>query len=144
MKFRRASRIFAVIVLAAFAGSAVASSDILISKTGMTIYTFDKDSAGKSNCNGACLALWPAVPVADAPTADRDFGSIQRDDGTQQLTYRNQPVYYFIKDKKPGDVNGDNVKGIWHVIPKNAPRASREPNGYYGGSAGYDNSYSSY
>jgi predicted lipoprotein with Yx(FWY)xxD motif len=141
MKFQRASRIFAVIALAAVAGSAVAaSSDILTSKTGMTVYTFDKDSAGKSNCNAACLALWPAVPVADAPSADRDFGSIQRDDGTQQLAYKNQPVYYFIKDKKPGDANGDNVKGVWHVIPKHAPSASREPNSYYGS----DHPYSSY
>ncbi len=142
MKFQRASRIFAVIVLAAIAGSAVAaSSDILVSKTGMTIYTFDKDSAGKSNCHGPCLALWPAVPVADAPSADRDFGSIKRDDGAQQLTYKNKPVYYFIKDKKPGDVNGDNVKGVWHVIPKNAPHASREPYSYYGSSEPYSNSY---
>lgn len=142
MKFQRASRIFAAVVFAALAVSAVAaSSDILISKTGMTIYTFDKDSAGKSNCNGPCLALWPAVPVADAPSASHDFGSIQRDDGTQQLTYKNRPVYYFIKDKKPGDANGDNVKGVWHVIPKNAPRASREPNSYYGGNDPYSNSY---
>ena len=142
MKFQRASRIFAVMVLAAVAGSAVAaSSDILTSKTGMTIYTFDKDSAGKSNCRDACLALWPAVPVADAPSADRDFGSIQRDDGTKQLTYKERPVYYFIKDKKPGDANGDNVKNVWHVIPKSAPHASRQPNSYYSSNDPYSNSY---
>jgi predicted lipoprotein with Yx(FWY)xxD motif len=142
MKFHRASRIFAVIALAAVAGSAVAaSSDILTSKTGMTVYTFDKDSAGKSNCNAACLALWPAVPVADAPSGDRDFGAIDRADGTQQLAYKNRPVYYFIRDKKPGDANGDKVKGVWHVIPKHAPNASREPNSHYGSRDSYPNSY---
>lgn len=141
MSFQRTSRIFAVIVFAVVAGTAVAAAgNILSSKTGMTIYTFDKDAPGKSNCKGPCIALWPAVPVADAPSADSAFGSIKRDDGTEQLTYKSRPVYYFVKDKKPGDVNGDNVKGVWHVIPKHSPNARREPDSVYGTDS-YSRSY---
>ena len=32
---------------------------------GMSLYTFDKDSDGKSACNGPCAANWPALK-ADA------------------------------------------------------------------------------
>ena len=26
-----------------------------------------------------------------------------------------QPLYTYAKDKKPGDVKGDNVGSVWHV-----------------------------
>ena len=28
---------------------------------GMTLYTFDRDAAGKSNCNGQCAVNWPPL-----------------------------------------------------------------------------------
>ncbi|KKZ84138.1 hypothetical protein RPHASCH2410_PD04335 (plasmid) [Rhizobium phaseoli Ch24-10] len=33
---------------------------ILANAKGMTLYTFDKDAMGKSNCDEACLKKWPA------------------------------------------------------------------------------------
>lgn len=135
MKFHRASRILAVIAFAAVAGSVVASDDVLASKTGMTIYTFDKDTGGKSACNASCLALWPAVSQAEAPAANSNWGSIARDDGAKQLTYKGRPVYYYAQDKKPGDANGDGVGGVWHAIHKNAPTVSDNGSGYH--SSGY-------
>ena len=140
MKIQNISRFIAVIALAAVAGSAVAASnEVLSSKTGMTIYTFDKDAGGKSNCNGSCIAIWPAVPAAEAPSADRAFGSIVREDGTKQLTHKNRPVYYYVQDKKPGDVSGDGVGGVWHAIRKTGASASNEKrDSYYGG---YSSSY---
>jgi predicted lipoprotein with Yx(FWY)xxD motif len=27
-----------------------------------------------------------------------------------------KPLYTFVKDKQPGDVMGDNMKNIWHVV----------------------------
>jgi predicted lipoprotein with Yx(FWY)xxD motif len=27
------------------------------------------------------------------------------------------PLYFFVKDTKAGDANGDNVKGVWHIVP---------------------------
>lgn len=142
MKLHRTSLALAVVAFAVMAGSAVVSAnDILTSKTGMTIYTYDKDSAGKSNCNGPCLAVWPAVPAADAPSADHDFGSIDRADGIKQLTFKNKPVYYYIQDRKAGDANGDNVGGVWHAIAKRESGASWKKNSHDDDGYSYSNSY---
>ena len=37
---------------------------------GMTLYTFDKDSAGKSACSGKCAENWPPL-IADPPPRRR-------------------------------------------------------------------------
>jgi len=29
---------------------------------------------------------------------------------------KGMPLYTFAKDKKPGDMMGDNMKGVWHVV----------------------------
>jgi len=98
-----------------------AKNHILIDEKGMTVYTFDKDTAGdgKSTCYQDCAALWPAVKAdkADAAaSAKGDYSLITRTDGTQQWAYKGKPLYLFSKDKKAGDRLGDNVKDIWHVV----------------------------
>ncbi|MFZ6675350.1 hypothetical protein [Undibacterium sp. Xuan67W] len=94
------------------------SGDILVSKAGMTLYTFDKDVTGngKSVCNDACLTLWPALTAAAGATGSGDYTVITRDDGSKQWAYKGKPLYMFAKDKQEGDRTGDNVKEIWHVI----------------------------
>jgi predicted lipoprotein with Yx(FWY)xxD motif len=89
---------------------------VLVTSAGMTVYTFDKDTAeGKSACNGGCAALWPAVSAGDAKLA-APYSTITREDGAKQVTYKGKPLYTFVQDKKAGDRNGDNVKDIWHVV----------------------------
>ena len=42
--------------------SAVKVTDgVFTDAKGMTLYTFDKDTAGKSACNGPCAANWPPL-----------------------------------------------------------------------------------
>jgi predicted lipoprotein with Yx(FWY)xxD motif len=87
---------------------------------GMSLYWFVKDSAGKSNCKGGCLEKWPAfyraaiVPPAGVDASD--FGTLTRDDGQKQTTFRGYPLYYFFKDKQAGDTNGQGIKNIWYLI----------------------------
>lgn len=106
--------------LAAFvlaASSEAASQDgYLTGKNGLTFYTFDDDRAdsGQSACDDQCLNRWPAVPANEA--TGKDFSSFQRADGTRQLTYRGQPVYYYRYDHKPGDAQGDGMGGLWHAL----------------------------
>ncbi|WP_050478011.1 hypothetical protein [Herbaspirillum rhizosphaerae] len=88
--------------------------DVLVTTSGMTVYTFDNDPAGKSVCNGPCAANWP--PVAPTGTPSAPFSVIKRDDGSPQLAVNGKPLYTFAADKKAGDRNGDNFKNIWHVI----------------------------
>ncbi|HEY4316197.1 MAG TPA: hypothetical protein VGN04_01210 [Herbaspirillum sp.] len=93
------------------------SGGMLVTSDGMTVYTFDKDSAdsGKSACAGPCTGLWPAVTTADTGLK-APYGSIKRDDGSMQLTYKGKPLYRYSGDKKAGDASGDNFKDIWHAV----------------------------
>ena len=98
-------------------GAGVKAMDgVLVDARGMTVYTFDKDTAhsGKSACNGPCAKLWPPVAPVGAPGAP--YSSITREDGSAQLAYEGRPLYLYEQDKKPGDRNGDNFKDIWHVV----------------------------
>jgi predicted lipoprotein with Yx(FWY)xxD motif len=90
---------------------------MLTDKSGMTLYTFDKDpaSAGKSVCNGACAKNWPPLMAGGGATASGDWSVVARDDGTKQWAYRGKPLYRWIKDQKPGDKTGDGFRGVWHV-----------------------------
>ncbi|ALK95631.1 lipoprotein [Massilia sp. WF1] len=90
---------------------------MLVDSKGMTVYTFDKDTAnsGKSACTGGCAENWPAVH-ADSGEMSAPYSTITRDDGSKQLAYNGKPLYTFAKDKKPGDKHGDKVKDMWHVV----------------------------
>lgn len=93
-----------------------AKGAILVDAKGMTLYTFDKDTAGKSACNGECATAWPPL-LADANAAPAgDYTVITRDDGSKQWAYQGKPLYTWVKDTKPGDITGDNFKDIWHVV----------------------------
>ena len=90
---------------------------VLTNSAGMTLYTFDKDTAGggKSVCNGPCAANWPPLlAVADAK-ARGDYSIITRDDGTKQWAYKGKPLYLWVKDSKPGDRTGDGFNNAWRV-----------------------------
>ena len=87
----------------------------LTGSKGMTLYVFDKDAGGKSACNGPCATNWPPMMAADSDKAAGDNGIIARDDGKKQWAYKGRPLYYWIKDQKPGDTTGDGVGGIWHT-----------------------------
>lgn len=91
---------------------------VLVNSAGMTIYTFDKDVAdsGKSTCNGPCLTAWPAVMAEPDAKPEGDMSIVTRDDGTKQWAYKGKPVYLYVSDTKPGDMKGDNFRGVWHVI----------------------------
>jgi len=83
---------------------------------GMSLYTFDKDSDGKSACNGPCAANWPALKADAVDTADDNYTVIARDDGSRQWAYKGKPLYTFVKDQKAGDVSGDGfLNGVWHL-----------------------------
>ena len=90
---------------------------MLVNSAGMTLYTFDKDTAGsgKSSCNGPCATLWPpAIADADAKAAG-ELTLVTRDDGAKQWAYKGKPLYLYATDKKAGDMTGDNFKDVWHV-----------------------------
>lgn len=91
------------------------SADKLTNTTGMTLYVFDKDSAGKSACNGDCAVKWPPLIAAVNDKASGDYSIINRDDGARQWAFKGKPLYLWFKDQKPGDTSGDGVNNVWHT-----------------------------
>jgi predicted lipoprotein with Yx(FWY)xxD motif len=87
----------------------------LVDGKGMTLYIFDRDTAGKSNCNGQCAANWPPLMAAADAKPSGDWTIVARDDGGKQWSYKSKPLYTFSKDTKPGDVTGDGVNNVWHI-----------------------------
>lgn len=90
----------------------------LVGPDGMTLYTYDKDTAGTSACSGACATAWPPLTVAagQQPKAGDGvtgtLGTITRADGSVQVTYDGLPLYGWQGDTQAGDVTGDGVNGF--------------------------------
>ena len=87
----------------------------LVAPDGRTLYTYDKDDKGVSNCSGLCAAAWPPLLAPDSASATGSFTVITRSGGDNQWAYNGQPLYLYIGDSMPGDVDGDGADGIWHV-----------------------------
>ncbi|MBX3606618.1 MAG: hypothetical protein KF788_15170 [Piscinibacter sp.] len=96
---------------------ATVTDGVLTGKNGMTLYTFDRDpaGAGKSVCNGPCATNWPPLYAEDGAGASGDWSVVTRDDGKKQFAYKGKPLYYWVKDAKPGDRTGDNFNNVWHT-----------------------------
>lgn len=123
------SKILAAIAALTVLTSAAAFADMAPAKTaetskgnafvdakGMTLYTFDKDSEGKSTCNGPCTANWPPLAAAADAKASGDWTIVTRDDGSKMWAFKGKPLYTFVKDTKAGDTNGDGfLNGAWHI-----------------------------
>jgi predicted lipoprotein with Yx(FWY)xxD motif len=104
---------------------------ILFDSEQQAIYLFDKESTDKSECYGACAEAWPPVltdgdPVAGQGIDSKLLGTTERDDGSTQVTYDGQPLYYYVDDPR-GQVLCHNVSefgGLWLVLePSGEPVA---------------------
>lgn len=105
-----------------------ADGSLLVGPTGMTLYTFDNDEMGVSNCAGGCAKNWPPLMggydpengygVMGVEGVDGELGLIAREDspGGMQVTLDGMPLYYWIRDQVPGDTTGDGVGGNWHIV----------------------------
>jgi predicted lipoprotein with Yx(FWY)xxD motif len=137
---RHAFLLTALIASAAVqANPTIETNGVLTNRDGRTLYTFDKDSESKSNCNGGCLVAWPAFTVGNATLAGGDFSVVKRDDGTQQWAFKGKPLYFFSGDARPGELNGDNQGGVWHALRADSKNTVRNEN--RGPSAGYSYTY---
>ena len=104
----------------------VATSD------GYTVYEYTKDSnkPAAATCVGGCATAWPPVLAGDTPwlkgvSADK-VGTVDRPDGTKQLTLNGWPLYRYAKDAAPGDTTGNGVGGTWKALsPDGKPVAAQ-------------------
>jgi predicted lipoprotein with Yx(FWY)xxD motif len=87
------------------------------------LYLFTRDPAKRSRCYGACAAAWPPFYAKARPRAaravDRDLlGTVRRRDGRRQVTYKGQPLYFYVHDPKGQVLCNDVVEfgGTWFAL----------------------------
>lgn len=102
-------------------GKSDALGSFLVDDKGMTLYLFTKDTPNTSNCYDKCATAWPPLlttgnAVAGEGVDASKLGTTKRKDGSMQVTYNSWPLYYYAKDKGPGDVVGQDVGGVWYVV----------------------------
>lgn len=113
------------LAVAALAGSAFAAEpfktvktakgEVLAGDKGMTLYTFKKDEKGESYCYDKCAANWPPALAASDAKAEGAYSLVTRKDGAKQWAKDGMPLYYWIKDTKPGDKTGEGVNQVWRT-----------------------------
>jgi predicted lipoprotein with Yx(FWY)xxD motif len=89
---------------------------VVTTPTGQTVYTFDQDVPGRSNCYGDCISYWQPVfaPPGAVPTGS--YTVITRSDGrTQWATSNGMPLYTYVYDRGPSDITGNNQQNVWHA-----------------------------
>ena len=93
----------------------IGGKEVLVGANDMTLYTFDKDAVGVTNCYDKCAENWPPL-IADAGAKpEGDFTLVDRTDGSKMWAYKGWPLYFWVKDEKPGDTTGDMVGEVWHT-----------------------------
>jgi predicted lipoprotein with Yx(FWY)xxD motif len=100
---------------------------ILFDGRGFVLYGFTRDPKRTSACSGACATAWPPYIVKSRPRASggasgKRLGTIKRADGRLQGTYAGRPLYYYVGDRRPGQILCQNVTefgGVWRVVRPN-------------------------
>jgi predicted lipoprotein with Yx(FWY)xxD motif len=164
---RRILRLFALLSVIGFAFAqdeepnvTTATSDhygeYLVDGDGQTLYLFVKEGANVDRqpytegirpaaaaCAEACLDAWPPL---DAP-AGVDAGSgvdaellyTERINGVNQVVYNGWPLYYFMRDDQPGQINGQDVHsfgGEWYIVsPQGYARKANDAGQANGGAS---------
>ncbi|WP_156727947.1 COG4315 family predicted lipoprotein [Streptomyces apocyni] len=97
---------------------------ILTDQSGRTLYGFTKDKAGSSNCDADCIAVWPALVSPSKISAGQGVQNTLLDQTAQgtglvQAVYGDWPLYYYVGDTAPGDVNGQGLDEEWFAVSPN-------------------------
>jgi predicted lipoprotein with Yx(FWY)xxD motif len=97
---------------------------ILVDGQGRTLYLFTRDRGAKSRCYGACARAWPPFLAKSDPQAAgganaAKLGTTARRGGATQVTYAGHPLYYYVNDRRPGQILCQDVAefgGTWLVV----------------------------
>jgi predicted lipoprotein with Yx(FWY)xxD motif len=97
----------------------------LADRRGFALYLFTHDRSASSTCFGACASAWPPYEGATRPLVAGAgahgvlLGAVRRPDGRYQVTYAGHPLYYYVGDRRPGEVLCQGVEqfgGTWYVV----------------------------
>lgn len=89
--------------------------EVVTDRAGRTLYTFNNDQKGVSNCEDGCAQKWQPLAATDDALANVPYTVINRSDGSRQWALHEWPLYYWQNDVVAGDVLGEEVGGVWFV-----------------------------
>jgi predicted lipoprotein with Yx(FWY)xxD motif len=97
---------------------------ILVDGHGRALYLFTRERGPTARCYGPCADSWPVFYArgrlrAGSGANGRLVAATRRRDGRRQVTYRGHPLYYYVTDRKPGQVTCQAVTeygGTWLVV----------------------------
>lgn len=95
---------------------------ILTDQTGRTLYAFVPDKNGPGSCKDDCEATWPPYLAPQKPKADAGVDPalltmLPREGGVAQVKYGDWPLYSYVPDVGPGDVDGQGEEdGLWWAV----------------------------
>lgn len=96
----------------------------LVDADGRSLYILEgtRGTAG-GRCSGECLRVWPPLhasgPLYAGGGIDPAMLSTVRAHGAPHATYAGWPLYYYHRDRAPGDTTGQDVHdqwGAWHLL----------------------------
>jgi predicted lipoprotein with Yx(FWY)xxD motif len=98
---------------------------VLMNGGGKALYLFTSDTGPSSQCSGDCAEAWPPFLTKGKPSAGLGLkpnllGTTRRDDGTRQVTYKDNPLYFYEHDR-PGVILCQDVfefGGTWLLVNK--------------------------
>jgi predicted lipoprotein with Yx(FWY)xxD motif len=104
------------------------AGDVLVDSSGAALYTPEQEADGEILCTARCTSIWVPVTVGNGKTPNgpseinSDLGTVERPDGTTQVTFGGAPLYSF-SEEGPGEVTGDGFEDAfdgqqftWRVV----------------------------
>ena len=99
---------------------------VLVNGSGLTLYHDPTDTSTQTTCTGGCAAIWPPLlsksgSAPASPGVMGQFGTFSRPDTGTQITFNGMPLYTYIGDTQPGQVNGQGIDGFSAVTSTSSP-----------------------
>lgn len=121
--------------------------NVLVDGSGRALYFADQEARGMIACTGGCTKIWLPLRLpagAGSPGGSGDLagklGTVERPDGSRQISWKGMPLYRFAEDGGPGTVSGDGAADsfggtdfTWHAAlagKGGSPTATTSRNGY--------------
>lgn len=96
----------------------------LVDGRGRALYILEGTrGTAAERCSGECLRIWPPLHVSAHPTAGGAVGPARlltrMAHGHTHVTYGGWTLFYYHRDRGPGDTTGQHVTdawGTWHLL----------------------------
>jgi predicted lipoprotein with Yx(FWY)xxD motif len=106
---------------------------VLATSSGLTLYRFTVDPAGKATCTGVCAKVWPpallpkGVKHIKAPHGVKGLSAVRVAGGRLQVFFHHQALYAFVSDHKKGQATGQGVEHDWFAVLSNGKSSAPAP-----------------